>query len=299
MKQLNLVSLIVALAVTMGCKVTAGPEDDSGIDGGRSDGGGATDGGGGGTDSGPTSCRPGPGESVSAITGGNWGGERFSPNSEELAVVVFDGFTPAGIRITDLCGDTVTDIPLSDGTRTYIAWSPDAATLYYVNSDGAASVPAAGGSATPIVADAGQLDVSPDGTMLVYADGSDLFTYDLAGATPTDLMQTGRFPRFSPDGTEIAFVDGDMLRVLTLADSMVRDIVMIDSAAFQPFDYFSDGSFAVVTSAGIDTVSADGTMTQNILPASAAQDIDVSPDDSLIAYRINGINEPVRLFGVP
>jgi len=289
--------LFLALAAA-GCEETTGT--DGGTDTSVGDtsvtdtGSGDTGGGDTATDTGVPGCDLAAGEE--RRVGGTTAGGRFAPGSDQIAIVTFEGFSATGLEVLDLCGDSVTTIATGDTPRSFIAWSPDAATLYYSNGDGVSSVPSSGGSPAAVVADARSFDVSPDGTTIVYDDGGDLFTWDIAGGMATDLMQTGSFPRYNADGTLLAFVDGGMLRVLTLADSMVADVIAVDGAAFQPIDWFSNGDLAVVTSTGIDRVDISGTAT-NIAMVSAAQDVDVAPDDAMLAYRINGML-PTILLGL-
>jgi hypothetical protein len=277
-----------------GCEVTT--TSDGGTDTGTADTGTtdtSTGDTGGGDTGGDTSmmmgCKPATG--METRIGGTTAGGRFDPTSAEVAIVTFEGFSATGLEVLDLCGDTVAEIATGDTPRSYIAWSPDGSTLYYVNSDGLSMVPAAGGTPEAVVADADTFDLSPDGTTIVYSDSGDLFTWDIAGGMSTDLMQTGTFPRYDADGTQIAFADDSMLKIMTVSDGMVTDVTALDSAAFQPLDWFSDGSLVIVSSEGLQRVTPDpgGAMVEMIAAVTAAQDVDVSPDDSLLAYRINGM----------
>ncbi len=291
-------TLVLALVVSAGCEDVT--ETDGGTDTGVSDTGvsdtGVSDSGGGdtATDTGTPSCNLGAGDE--RRIGGTTAGGRFSPGSDQIAIVTFEGFSATGLEVLDLCGDSVSEIATGDSPRPYIAWSSDAATLYYSNADGVSMVPAAGGTPTAVVADARSMDLSPDGTTIVYADSGDLFTWDIVGGAATDLTQRGTFPRYNAEGTLIAFADGGMLRVLTVSDGTIADITSLDSAAFQPLDWFSNGDLAIVSSTGIERVDMSGTVT-NIATVSAAQDIDISPDDSTLAYRINGML-PTILLGL-
>ena len=279
------------------------PGTDSGA--GRRDAGVAADSGGvldaeAVVDAGSEACAPAPRETVTVSAGPLFlANNRFSPDSSSLAVVAFEGFASQGLRIVDLCGALVSDIGNDDGPRAAVAWSNDAASLFYGSSDGAKSVSAAGGTPQILVADSDEFDVSPDGAMLVYSDNGDLFTWDIANSTATDLMVEGNFPRFSPDGTQVAFVEGGMLQFLTLGSTSVAAVGPIESAAFQPFDWLTSDSFAVVTATGIEAAVSDGgggyTRT-TVVNGSAIQDVDVSPDGAMISYRIN-LMRPVYVYG--
>ena len=237
------------------------------------------------------SCAPTAGETVTVSAGSLFlANNRFSPDSGSLAAVAFEGFSSQGVRIVDLCGALVTDIGNDDGPRATIAWSDDAATVFYGTSDGAKSVPAAGGAPEDVVADADTFDVSPDGSTLVYSDNGDLFTWGHRdfhadgphGGGDLSSLLPGRHPGGLRRGRHAA-------ESLTLAGSAVDIVGAIDNAAFQPFDWLSDDSFAVAASAGVETVVPDGASgytRTTVEGGSGVQDIDVSPDGTMISYRI-------------
>ena len=97
------------------------------------------------------------------------------------------------------------------------AWSPDGRTIAFSRDGDLWSIPAAGGTAAPLVADPAAEDSepawSPDGARLAFArgpgGGRDVWIATAAGGSAAAVAPTAAdefAPAFSPDGRRIAFV---------------------------------------------------------------------------------------------
>jgi hypothetical protein len=263
------------------------------------DGGGSTTDGGGGTDSGGGGepCTP-PTDDAFAISNGvtSLAVPRFAPSSDRVATLYgAAGSAVQGIRVLDLCGNILRELDVTGTERDSLAWSDDGATLYFVNGSGVGEVPSSGGADTALIESADYLDVSPDGSTIAFTAGGTLRFFEIGTSTATGTTITATFPRYSPDGTRVAVASGPTLYTIEVGTMAMTEIVPIEAIAFQPFDWIDDTSFALATPTGIDriTLGAGAPARETIVTTTDALNLDVSPDGTLLVYRIN--NEPELL----
>lgn len=255
-------------------------------------------------DSGSRSCIPAAGErlTLSPPIGMFYGAPRFSPDGTQIAAVAFQGLSSRGFRILNLCGDVVAMFDKGDSPQTDVVWSRDGTKLFYRTSAGIFSVETDGNGTPVSVAANGQtMDISPSGTTLTFSKSGDLFSLDLSvpSATPIDLSVTGAFPRYSPNGMFLGFLRASNLVVRTLSSGSEPNSIAIGTASSQPFDWFPDNQrFAAATSSGIEVFRSDGSSRSVARAETAAMDVDVSGDGTMIAYRING-ERAIYLLGTP
>jgi Tol biopolymer transport system component len=137
-------------------------------------------------------------------------------------------------------------------------------------------------------------DVSADGLTIVYGiNGGSMEIGTFSGSSVEDLQTGGDSPRFSPDGTKLAYEAGDAIHVMLLADLSTTEV--IDAGTYLgSVDWFSDGNrLAVTTDAGIEIVDVSVSPATRTLIRDdfAATDVDISADDSRIAYVVNGTSD--------
>src|SRR6188768_4251767 len=103
--------------------------------------------------------------------------------------------------------------------------------------------------------------ISPDGREIAFSSGGDIWSVPAAGGDAHLLVAdaaTDRRPLFSPDGREIAFVStrtgGGDIYVLTLASGLVRRVTWDDG--LEQLDSWSrDGRWLYFSSTGHDIAS--------------------------------------------
>src|SRR5207245_2867984 len=164
-----------------------------------------------------------------------------SPDGTHLVVGRFDGVTqpglPFGIRqlyLLDLRDGSTTQLTQLTEDAYLPAWSPDGSTIAFATPKELETIPAGGGTPTPLALSGvtinGGPSWSPDGRALAFLDsngqvwtaapdgsGARQLTYTLVG--PNGFAAR---PAWSPDGGAIAFTAGADLCVTDLAGNVRR-----------------------------------------------------------------------------
>lgn len=162
----------------------------------------------------------------------------FSPDGRTLAFVrshnlvgdVDVYLAPGDIYLAPVAGGNAVRLTFGEKTINGLAWTPDGAELVFSSQRGESgrpilwSVPAAGGTPTPIVERTGDAvfdpSISGQGNRLAFAQMSydfNIYRVEFTGqpggrrkaGTPTSLISSTRTesdPRFSPDGRRVVFI---------------------------------------------------------------------------------------------
>jgi len=99
--------------------------------------------------------------------------------------------------------------------------------------------------------------------------------------------------RFSPDGQRFALVhdDGEVESLATLGVDGTDLSLLAENANYLTAPtWTSDGASIVFYADDISRINPDGSGLESLLPAFAAMDLDLSPDDGHIVYGVNGGN---------
>jgi len=230
---------------------------------------------------------------------------RFSPDGATLAYNRDEGDSNA-VAVMSVTGEGSRNLATDGSYLTAMTWSKDGAEVIYAGDDDIRAVPAAGGATRQVVnafAAVGP-DLSPDGKSLIYGvNGSNLKLADLTSTPPvlTDLGMPGSGPRFSPDGRAIAYWSGDTLRLMELATQVTTDVLTgDDNFGFGGVDWFGDGRRLLAgTDRGVEIITLGPPVTRQLVSdVFALLDIDLSPDETQVAYAINGRQSLFVLSGL-
>ena len=259
--------------------------------GGGTGGGPGAGGVAGGTGGRPGSVRP---RELTFPSGVRGTSPRFSPDGAKLAYNRDEGSLNA-VAVMSVAGTDSRNLATDGSYLTAMTWSRDGAEIIYAGDRDLRALPAAGGSSRQVVnafAAVGP-DLSPDGKSLVYGvNGSNLQLADLTSSPPivTDLGTPGSAPRFSSDGRAIAYWSGDTLRVMQLASRETTDVLTGDAnLGFGGVDWFSDGRLLAGSARGVEIVTPGPPVQRHLVSdVFALLDVDLSPDETQVAYAING-----------
>lgn len=230
---------------------------------------------------------------------------RFSPDGARLAYTRDEGDVTA-VAVMSLPSADSRTIATDGDYLTAMTWSSDGTEVIYAAEDDIRAVPVAGGAARQVVnafAAVGP-DLSPDGKALAYGiNGSNLRLADLSQTPPviTDLGTVGSAPRFSPDGRTIAYWSGDTLQIMELATHAATDVITGDSnIGFGGVDWFKDGRRLLAgTDRGVEIVTLGPPVTRQLVRSTfALLDVDLSPDETQVAYAVNGQTSLFILSGI-
>lgn len=217
---------------------------------------------------------------------------RFSPDGQTLAFAR-DVNDEHEIALIGVDGSGLRQLAPAGTYLAATAWRSDGSGVVFSSDAGIDEAALAGGAVTNLVDDFATLDpdLSPDGAFLVYGiNGGSMQLVELATGTSRVLPSSGNSPRFSPDGTQIAFESGDQIHLLTLADDTLEQVVETNTY-LASVDWFADGLRLVVSSdQGIELIDLTTTPAGRTVidDAFAAHYVDLSPDETTIAYAVNG-----------
>jgi Tol biopolymer transport system component len=172
---------------------------------------------------------------------------------------------------------TAFDSSSSAGVIT-VGISPDGASVLVADGSNLDSVPATGGSPSPISGTDGATSgsFSPDGSTVVFATSGGIYTVPAAGGTPAQIAATpdnavDSLPTYSPSGTQIAFArdafDSSFNETTTieLVSSTGGSLTDLSASPFTnaagggKLSYSPDGkTIAYATSGGIFTIPVAG-----------------------------------------
>ena len=223
-----------------------------------------------------------------SVPGGRLWGARFAPGAVTLAVA----YGPDDkIGTIDLGSSSLREVTGGASYLTGTAWSAAGDAIYYTGTAGVYRVEP-GGPAPTMVNDAFAslgVDVSPDGALLAYGiNGSDARIYTLATMSERALDRPCQAIRFAPSGDKVACISAGALVIIDLTSGAVTPIVAAGLPFIAGVDWYSDGQRLVFTSSqGIETVTLAGER-KVLIPAFAAVEVDLAPDDSAIVYAVNG-----------
>jgi Tol biopolymer transport system component len=142
----------------------------------------------------------------------------FSPQGDQVALVVPDAEGVPQIRVMDIARGTSIPITSGDVPASRPRWSPRGDEIVYVRQgEGIWSVSPLGGTPRRLVASGTNPNFSADGTRLVFEDQRDIWTAAADGShvarldgTPPLYYGLPRGPAFSPDGSQIAHFHADV-----------------------------------------------------------------------------------------
>lgn len=132
----------------------------------------------------------------------------------------------------------------------------------------------------------GDADGDPDSTALNNGGGGKITTRKIAIG---DVQL--HHARFSPDGQRFALVhdDGAVESVATLAiDGTDLNLLNDDAGYLTAPTWSNDGESIIFYGDGISRINTDGSGLESLLPAFAAMDPDLSPDEKYLVYGVNG-----------
>ena len=221
----------------------------------------------------------------------------------------FPSWSPDGSRIAltrnnnvwvmDADGSSLVQLTTT-GTAGAPSWSPDGAEIVYQErSDGDWDIwtlEVANPTNTRVITNTTQSDqfprFSPDGSRIVFTrDQGSIVVVDADGSNQTTLrVATVRYPTWSPDGTQIAFSEAAagewQIMTLRLTDMTVQQITTEPAFHWYP-EWSPDGSVLMFSKNalipdfftdvfGLWAMRSDGTGTQVLVEASAADDFNTS-----------------------
>jgi Tol biopolymer transport system component/imidazolonepropionase-like amidohydrolase len=203
-------------------------------------------------------------------------------------------------------GDRAVRVTLHEGTSMAAALSPDGRTIALDLLGTLWTMPAAGGTATPITdiaMDARQPSWSPEGTRIAFqAYRTSTWQIWTGKADGTDLQPVtsgpydDREPSWSPDGRQIAFSSDRSgsydVWLLTLATGAVTQLTTAPSNEFQPSWRSGSAEIAYVSDRrehpGIYAMPASGGPGERVMAASAGNLAGpaFAPDGSSVAFSV-------------
>lgn len=172
---------------------------------------------------------------------------------------------------------TAFDASSSAGVIT-VGISPDGKSVLVADGSQLDTIPASGGSPSPISGTGGATSgsFSPDGTTVVFATPSGIYTVPAGGGTPAQITATpdnaiDSLPTFSPSGTQIAFARDafdtsfNETTAIELVASTGGSLTALGASPFTDasgggkLSYSPDGkTIAYATSGGILTIPVTG-----------------------------------------
>jgi Tol biopolymer transport system component len=221
---------------------------------------------------------------------------RFSPDSAQLAYGREENDVTA-VAVMTTTGTGTHDLATDADYLVAMAWTRDGTRVIYAGTNGIRSVAADGSDDPVLVVNAFAAvapDLAPDGDRLIYGlNGANLTLADLtqSPAATTDLGVTATSPRFSPDGTAVVYWQYDKIQLMNLATRATTDVITDDgNFGMGGVDWFSDGQRLVAgTDKGIEIITLGPPVQRQLISdAFAVLDVDLSPDETQVAYGVNG-----------
>jgi eukaryotic-like serine/threonine-protein kinase len=142
----------------------------------------------------------------------------FSPQGDQVALVVPDAEGVPQIRVVDIARGTSIPITSGDLPASRPRWSPRGDEIVYVRQgEGIWSVSPLGGTPRRLLASGTNPNFSADGARLVFEDQRDIWTAAADGShvvridgTPPLYYGLPRGPAFSPDGSQIVYFQAEV-----------------------------------------------------------------------------------------
>ena len=190
---------------------------------------------------------------VSGATDPSW-----SPDGKKLA------FSLGGA--IDTC--TVSScVPAQVGTATGTepVWSPDGTKIAFVNGGNISTIPAAGGTITPVVAGIDPTWNPSDSTQIAFSNSGSIYTCAVASCTVGAPIASGTQPAWSPDGTTIAYESGGTIFVIPAGGGTSNTVATGSAPNWSPHGdsivYAAAAGIAVATGSGSSWTLSPVTLT--------------------------------------